>query len=197
MKQIPRSSLSYFEIFKTQFVGDLRDLKHKPIRHTYTTRLLFTCLPSENYAKKGGSQQALMEYLVKDCNQLYTEGIKVRGVSNRSIKKDPTSIGVDCLSVCMCMCIDQAYLQVNWQGQTLEFYFKFLGAKGDWPWVRSCYQLKTGYTSKRKCHACPSESAPESKLHQFLETVKSYRDEKCPCTRVGICMHAYNLQVLL
>ncbi|CAL1155950.1 unnamed protein product [Cladocopium goreaui] len=90
-------------------------------RNTLTTRMLYTLLPSENYAPNGASTQALMAELVKDCNKLYTEGI-----------------------------------DVSWNGQRLKFYARFCGVKGDWPWLRTCYKLSTGFTSKRICHECPS-----------------------------------------
>lgn len=46
-------------------------------RHTYTTRLLFTCLPSENYAPGGASLECLLESMVSDCNKLYADGFEV------------------------------------------------------------------------------------------------------------------------
>jgi len=39
--------------------------------------MLYTLLPSENYAANGASMQCLMQALVDDCNKLYTEGIEV------------------------------------------------------------------------------------------------------------------------
>ena len=47
--------------------------------------------------------------------------------------------------------------EVFWNGQSLKFYARFCGVKGDWPWLRSCYRLQTGFTSKRICHECPSD----------------------------------------
>lgn len=46
--------------------------------------------------------------------------------------------------------------EVSWNGQRLKFYARFCGVKGDWPWLRTCYKLSTGFTSKRICHECPS-----------------------------------------
>lgn len=45
-------------------------------------------------------------------------------------------------------------LQVSWQGNTYHIYVKFLGSKGDWPWLRSSYHLQSGFASTRKCHLC-------------------------------------------
>ena len=47
------------------------------LRHTYTTRLLYTVLPSENYAPNGASQECLLESLVLDINKLYIDGFQV------------------------------------------------------------------------------------------------------------------------
>lgn len=52
-------------------------------------------------------------------------------------------------------CIDSC-TKVVWNGQPLRFYARFCGTKGDWPFLRSCYRLSTGFTSKRICHICPS-----------------------------------------
>lgn len=48
------------------------------LRHTYTTRLLYTAIPSECYAAKGATLQCLMQSLVDDVNNLYQSGIEVR-----------------------------------------------------------------------------------------------------------------------
>lgn len=45
---------------------------------------------------------------------------------------------------------------MNLNGQCLTFYIQYLGCKGDWPWLRSCYRLETGYKSHRICHRCPA-----------------------------------------
>lgn len=49
------------------------------LRHTFTTRILFTVVPSQHYAPDGSTLQCLMERLVVDANQLYTEGFKAKG----------------------------------------------------------------------------------------------------------------------
>lgn len=49
---------------------------HHKLRNTFTTRLLFTAIPSENYAPKGGTLQHLLQALVDDLNQLYHDGIE-------------------------------------------------------------------------------------------------------------------------
>lgn len=46
-------------------------------RHTYTTRMLYTVVPSECYAPKSASQMALMEALAADLNMLYISGLQV------------------------------------------------------------------------------------------------------------------------
>ena len=49
-------------------------------RHTFTTRMLLTVIPSENYAAKGATLQSLIAALVEDMNDLRERGLEV-GVS--------------------------------------------------------------------------------------------------------------------
>ena len=50
---------------------------HAPaLRSTYTTRLLYTLLPSERYAPKGVSLQQLLQGLVLDFQKLESEGFE-------------------------------------------------------------------------------------------------------------------------
>ena len=49
-----------------------------PERHTYTTRNLFTVLPSENYAPGGRTQDGLLKVLVDDLISLEQNGIQAR-----------------------------------------------------------------------------------------------------------------------
>ena len=51
---------------------------HAVWRHTYTTRMLYTVLPSENYAPDGSTQHGLLQSLVEDCNRLFTSGFEAR-----------------------------------------------------------------------------------------------------------------------
>lgn len=37
------------------------------------------------------------------------------------------------------------------------FFAVLVAIKGDWPWLRKCMALKTGFRSRRICHYCPSE----------------------------------------
>ena len=127
-------------------------------RHTYCTRLLYTVVPSENYAPKSATQQKLMEYLVNDANKLYTEGIQARhcGQVNLSACNVPCTTHVNILQIPQILQKLYHPLQVTWQGRTTRWFFKYLGTKGDWPWLRSCFKLSAGFTSKRKCHKCAS-----------------------------------------
>ena len=63
-------------------------------------------------------------------------------------------------------------LQVPFENTKLKFYFRFLGVKGDWPFLRSIYRLKTGFTSKRLCHICP---AADSSLHTCMNAFVTTR----------------------
>ena len=46
------------------------------VRHTYTTRLLYTVVPPENHAPKNKTVDLLLEALVSDMNKLQEEGIE-------------------------------------------------------------------------------------------------------------------------
>lgn len=46
-------------------------------RHTFTTRLVYTVVPSECYAPGGATVDGLLEVLVSDLMQLQTEGLEV------------------------------------------------------------------------------------------------------------------------
>lgn len=47
-------------------------------------------------------------------------------------------------------------MQVTCGDVTETFFIRYIGTKGDWPFLRAAFRLKTGYTSKRKCHLCPA-----------------------------------------
>lgn len=46
------------------------------LRHTYTTRLLFTVLPSENYASHSRTLDGLLQALVDDLICLQRDGVQ-------------------------------------------------------------------------------------------------------------------------
>ena len=45
-------------------------------------------------------------------------------------------------------------MQVLLGNRKIKIYCKYLGNKGDWPWLRAAHKLKTGYNCKRICHLC-------------------------------------------
>lgn len=47
------------------------------LRNTYTTRMLFTVIPSEKYAAGGVTLQTLLAAVVEDMNHLYEYGVEV------------------------------------------------------------------------------------------------------------------------
>ena len=99
------------------------------------------------YAPDGASLQCLMESMVENINKLYTEGFQVPSLHISYPFKKPKYYFIHLL---LPLC------QVNLNGQCLTFYIQYLGCKGDWPWLRSCYRLETGYKSHRICHRCPA-----------------------------------------
>ena len=49
--------------------------------------------------------------------------------------------------------------QVDADSAGRVFYAALVGIKGDWPWLRKCMCLATGFRSKRICHFCPGDVA--------------------------------------
>ena len=43
------------------------------------------------------------------------------------------------------------------QAKGEKFHFVYLGAKGDWPWLRKLMNLKSGFRSLRVCHLCDKD----------------------------------------
>lgn len=128
-------------------------LSHAPLRHTYTTRMVYTVVPSQNYAgKSGATLEALMDALATDCNKLYTSGIEASGCSSAALCCNMWSMR----SPSTAFMTFYASPEVHFEGQSFKVHFRYLGSKGDWPWLRSVFRLETGFTSRRVCHICPS-----------------------------------------
>ena len=45
------------------------------------------------------------------------------------------------------------------EGQMETFFVSVAAIKGDWPWLRKCMALYTGFTSRRLCHLCRGEGS--------------------------------------
>lgn len=50
-------------------------------------------------------------------------------------------------------------LQVDCNGRSERFYVRYMGVKGDWPFLRAAMRLQTGYSSSRICHLCHAEES--------------------------------------
>ena len=70
------------------------------IRHTYTTRLLYTVIPAHRYAKNGATLQALLAGLVEDLNKASEEGVEA------GVGINTTSCDFSMFSVHVCNMID-------------------------------------------------------------------------------------------
>ena len=44
--------------------------------------------------------------------------------------------------------------QVKFGNRSFQVYIKYLGDKGDWPWLRSSHRLNTGFNCRRIGHLC-------------------------------------------
>lgn len=62
-------------------------------------------------------------------------------------------------SKCLGMMCGNRSSQVSFAGERHTFYVRYMGCKGDWPFLRTAMRLRSGYTSKRVCHLCPLEDA--------------------------------------
>ena len=130
-------------------------------RHTLTTRLLFTVLPSERYAPKGRSLQTLLTTLVDDLNRAAEEGIEAHLVDFLLLMMRPVTLLKKSIQ----------FTLVPWEvvhgGQRHRFYAQCIGTKGDWPWQRSAWKLYAGFTSKQLCHLCAAHD-PQTALHHMF-----------------------------
>ena len=127
------------------------------IRHTYTTRMLYTVLPSENYAPDGSTQHGLLQSLVEDCNRLFTSGFEARLQNCKTsvsslighYKPLPFQWTFSCFGC----------WQVTSSTTRTRLFMQCIGVKGDWPWLRSAFRLSTGFRCRRLCHLCPSRES--------------------------------------
>lgn len=60
-----------------------------------------------------------------------------------------------------------APLEVDLGDTTERFFCQFIGTKGDWPFLRASYQLRSGFTSLRICHLCDGQDL--NGLYLFLK----------------------------
>ena len=54
------------------------------------------------------------------------------------------------------------------KGKQSVFRAAFVGVKGDWPWLRKCMALRTGFTSSRVCHLCPGFVSCKNIINHFF-----------------------------
>lgn len=97
-------------------------------------------VPSQYYAPKNKTVNQLLEAMVQDINALQEHGIEAgqtRSVSLLRTRRLP--------------------VQVPYKGQSYRLFVKYLGNKGDWPWLRSSMGLATGFKSHRICHLCSGQ----------------------------------------
>ena len=141
------------------------------LRHSFTTRLLFTVIPATWYASKDASIQGLTQVLANDLMDLFHTGIPVDmpDVPRLNLYIIPNFL--------LLLNLDEFPAQKGGhkvigvlrseshhaaKGKQSVFRAAFLGVKGDWPWLRKCMFLRTGFTSLRICHLCPGEVSCKS-----------------------------------
>ena len=151
----------FFCVFKLRNVEDNWGLLHTGIlRHSFSTRLLYSVLPSQWYAKNDASIDQLHDSMATDFCKVFEEGISVDAPGllcniwhhtfhwgHISQKMFARNLQVRYLSI--------PAAQVEGTGP-MTFWGALAGAKGDWPWVRKAFHLASGFRSLRKCHLCPS-----------------------------------------
>lgn len=136
------------------------------LRHSFTTRLLYSVMPSTWYAKHDASIDALHQIMADDFFELFHHGISVEATHAKKIyvkkihmmffEKNPYDV---LYRISPRYIYRDPLIITNPQvgGKTVKVYGVYTGAKGDWPWVRKAFHLSSGFTSLRKCHLCPSQ----------------------------------------
>ena len=82
LHQTPRKKKVYCNIFSNGLLWSLLphwvELPCGCLRHTFTTRLVYSVIPSECYAPGGATIDPLLQHLVQDLNQLEQEGLEAK-----------------------------------------------------------------------------------------------------------------------
>ena len=134
--------------------------KHQPylqwLRHSFTTRLLYTLIPATWYAKDDASIDSLHQCLAEDLEELFSEGLPVKAQKKKLFFQH--FLGIIMITWIMIIDLNKKmfWTILEVAGSDLRFFVAVVGAKGDWPWVRKAFHLSSGYRSKRVCHLCPS-----------------------------------------
>ena len=137
----------------------------QPYRHSFSTRLLATVIPSELYVGDK-TLDAIHRAMTEDLLKLYHDGITAawplgfgRGeyiCLGVSFILGPRSYRV--LLVLKRLHIPESNVhstgQVDCGGTQKVFRFVPVMIKGDWPYLRKAMHLRTGPTSARVCHLC-------------------------------------------
>ena len=127
-------------------------------RHSFSSRLLYTVVPSELYVTHR-TLDTLLASLVADYCNLYNTGLKAPYERKlHALYMFICMIGVLYMAVwTKTFSIDLDMLQVVWGSKSYVFRFIPVVCKGDWPWLRSAMHLSTGFSSLRKCHLCDGQ----------------------------------------
>ena len=62
--------------------------------------------------------------------------------------------------------------KVEWKGQKHHFRFIFTGCKGDWPFLRSAYNLNCGYNCTAKCHRCELKESGQNSNYLIKDSIR-------------------------
>ena len=112
-------------------------------RHSFTTRLLASIMPSKIMAKRDRTLDDMNRFMVDDLTYCYHNGVKASGY----MFPYPYSSTMIPL-----LCPTWVPGGRKVKGQTLHFIY--LGCKGDWPYLRKMMGLASGFRSLRLCHLC-------------------------------------------
>ena len=117
-------------------------------RHSFTTRLLASIMPSKIMAKRDRTLDDMNRFMVDDLTFCYHNGVKASGC----MFPYPHSSTMEPL---LCPTLPPGWRKVK--GQT--FHFIYVGCKGDWPYLRKMMGLASGFRSLRLCHLCNEEDS--------------------------------------
>ena len=153
-------------------------LNRDDLRHSFTTRLLHSLIPATWYASKDASVFDLCQALANDLTALLHTGVSVDVTYQTYVEK--IYFFWRCFVhgiVLYYIYISTSYILRSYicmpsevgQGQMETFYISVVAIKGDWPWLRKCMALYTGFTSRRICHLCEGVEASTNDRINFLQ----------------------------
>lgn len=134
-------------------------------RHSFTTRLLYSLIPSSMYAKEFNTIDAFSEGMARDFESMFRDGItiQVSWLHSCHIVLD-FFLHKEQQNIC---------LRAKAENDKFTFHPTLIAVKGDWPFVRKAFHMSVGFKSRRVCHLCPGADSCLSEKNWQTYTFKS------------------------